>query len=108
MQLRKLDIDDLLVLSLLLAGHGQRFIAAEMGLSQPAISQRIIKINGSFEFKVYTRITREGRLTPAGVLFATRAKESLKLLTDAAPYTFSLGRGKMLLDLVFKKLPGES
>ena len=103
MQLRKLDIDDLLILSLLLAGYEQKYIAAEMGMTQPAISQRLFKINTAFEVKLYTRISREGRLTAEGRQFASKAKDSLKLLTETSPYSFSEGRGKMLINLIFEK-----
>jgi hypothetical protein len=103
MQLRKLDIDDLIILSLLLAGYEQKYIAAEMGITQPAISQRLFKINTAFEVKIYSRITREGKLTVEGRQFASKAKDSLKLLTETSPYAFSEGRGKMLIDLIFEK-----
>ncbi len=81
--LRRLDFDDLWLLSLLLEGRTLVSIAALMKVSQPAISQRLRKVEQVFLNTVCIQKGRRLILTDEGVALAERAKAALKLLQDS-------------------------
>lgn len=78
--LRLLDIDDLYLLSHL--GKGLRLIdvAKRLRLSQPAITQRVHKIEGAFGIDLIDRSFRGTKLTDKGGQFCHRASVALAVL----------------------------
>lgn len=57
--------------------------AAELGLTQPALSRSIAKLEAELGQPLLERQTRRVRLTDAGRLFESRAREILALVDDA-------------------------
>lgn len=78
--LRSFDFDDLLILYNL--GRGQSISATgrELGLTQPAITQRLQKLESIFGVKVCERRGAKAELTEAGAVFAGHAIEAIELL----------------------------
>lgn len=79
-RLRHLDVDDLYLLSYL--GDGKRLAdaARSLSLSQPAITQRIHKIEQALGFDVLERASRITRLTEQGLYVCRRASEAVSYL----------------------------
>jgi DNA-binding transcriptional LysR family regulator len=94
-RLRHLDADDLYLLAYL--GDGRRLAdaARALRLSQPAITQRIHKIESALGFDVLEPNVRVTRLTEQGVFVCYQASLALKQLEDIflamAPKTKVLG-----------------
>ena len=78
--LRLLGVDDLLLLRLLLEGASVTAAATRLGLTQPAASHRIRKIEGVFGFRLAQRAGRSVRLTAEGHALASRADAAVRLL----------------------------
>lgn len=79
-ELRRLDFDDLWLLQELLEGKTLTAIAVEMNISQPAISQRLRKIEDVFATPLLKQQGRRLGLTEDGVSIATKASGALKLM----------------------------
>jgi DNA-binding transcriptional LysR family regulator len=79
-RLRNLDIDDLYLLSFL--GDGKRLTdaARALRLSQPAITQRIHKIENSLKIDILERSARATRLTEQGLHVCRRSIEAISFL----------------------------
>ena len=94
-RLRLLDFDDLFVLRYLAEGHTIAMIAVSLGLSQPAISQRMRKIERAFDTPVVRRAGRGVQLTPEGLVICAQATEALvvmhNLTADAQLITLTIG-----------------
>ena len=75
MLFRKLDIDDLIILSMLLKGCTKIKIAKRLSLTPPAISLRVRK----YLFKD-EGFFNEGLLTDRGKEFARKAESALRIL----------------------------
>lgn len=94
-RLRLLNLDDLLLLQHLLAGLTVTAAASELGLTQPAVTQRVRKIEGVFGSALLRRVGRRARLTEAGVAIGEKARAALSLLRDVtdapAPTAISVG-----------------
>jgi len=78
--LRFLDIDDLIVLSMKLEGHGIYAIALRLGLSQAAVSLRNKKIEGHLGPGIFVRRGRNSFLTPKGTRLAKCCRYALRSL----------------------------
>lgn len=79
--LRRLDIDDLIILRCFGLGLvNLSKLGPQIGLSQPAISQRIRKIEAAFGAKVVERDGRGIDLTPFGENLCAKAKIALDAL----------------------------
>lgn len=79
-ELRRLDFDDLWLLQELLGGKTLTAAAQEMNISQPAISQRLRKIEEVFATPMLKQVGRRIALTEDGVSIATKAVSALKLM----------------------------
>lgn len=79
--LRHLNLDDLFLLRMLLEGGTLTATAAQLGLTQPAVTQRIRKIERVFERKLFARSGRGVRLTSEGHAVCNAAAASLALLS---------------------------
>jgi DNA-binding transcriptional LysR family regulator len=83
-RLRLLDFDDLFLLSHLLEGHTIAATAKQLGLTQPAITQRVRKIERVFAEPILEKVGRHVRLTKEGRAVCLRATDALQLMRDAA------------------------
>ena len=82
-----MDIDDLLLLTLLGAGFGVTKTAKKLGVAQPAISQRLRKLEAIFNGKIIIKKRREIELTALGVELSDGARNSLLVLMRSIPYS---------------------
>lgn len=82
-RLRLLDVDDLIVLSRLLTGDDVTKTARFLGLTQPAISQRIRKMEGVFEVTLVERLGRKKILTEFGRAAAEVSEKVLWILENS-------------------------
>jgi DNA-binding transcriptional LysR family regulator len=93
--LRHLDFDDLFLLSHLLSGKTIAATARQLGLTQPAVTQRVRKIERVFEEQILQKVGRHVRLTREGLAICHRAGEALKLMRDVSAFnqkgTISVG-----------------
>jgi len=107
--LRLLNFDDLLILRHLLAGATITATAAEMGLTQPAVTQRLRKMEGVFGGPILRKVGRRSRLTEAGVALGEKARAALSLMqdvgTEPAPQALTVGtRSEVGLSWLFPAL----
>jgi len=84
--LRHLDFDDLFLLSHLLSGKTIAATARQLGLTQPAVTQRVRKIERAFEEQILQKVGRHVRLTHEGLAICQRAAEALKLMRDVSAF----------------------
>lgn len=103
MILRGLDIDDLLVLSMLLDQYTITQIAQNVHLTQPAITQRLSKMRRILGFAVTIRAGRNIVLTQAGLPVALAARECLIILLRSLPDGLGDWRRHVLVDYVLSK-----
>lgn len=80
-RLRMLDIDDLILLEHLLEGGRPSTGAALLGLTPPAVSHRLRKIENVFEIKLFDRRGSRICLNQEGRLLSERARNALKVMT---------------------------
>jgi DNA-binding transcriptional LysR family regulator len=83
-RLRLLDFDDLFLLKTLLTGATIADTARQLGLTQPAITQRVRKIERVFADALLQKVGRHVRLTAAGRAICQRAAEALSLMDHVA------------------------
>ena len=74
---RSLDFDDLLLLKHLLEGESLTSIARNLCVTQPAISQRMRKLEWIYGIEILERFGRSVRLTGTGRAICTRAAAAL-------------------------------
>lgn len=79
-KLRLLDFDDLLILRDLLRGETLSSAAKSLGLTQPAVTQRIRKIESLLNFQLLEKHGRQARLTHIGERFARKVIPILEQL----------------------------
>ncbi len=79
-RLRMLDIDDLILLQHLLKGGRPSTGAALLGLTPPAVSHRLRKIEDVFEIKLFDRIGSKLSLNLAGRALSEKADRALCLM----------------------------
>lgn len=79
-RLRLLDFDDLFLLGHLLEGHTIAATAKLLGLTQPAITQRVRKIERVFEEPILQKAGRHVKLTPEGHAVCVKAADALALM----------------------------
>lgn len=85
MSLRKLDIDDFLIMSLLAKRHSVTKTAKLLHLTQPAISQRIKKIEEVFETKLLDKRHKIAVLTAEAENIAYSLLCGLELISATMP-----------------------
>lgn len=83
-KLRFLNFDDLFLLQLLLDGSTVTATAQRLGLTQPAVTQRLRKIEGIFGCKLMQRAGRRVRLTDEGRALCERASGAINLMGEVA------------------------
>ena len=76
-RLRMLDIDDLILLQHLLNGGRPSTGAALLGLTPPAVSHRLRKIEDVFEIKLFERKGSRLNLNPDGKALSEKADRAL-------------------------------
>jgi DNA-binding transcriptional LysR family regulator len=103
MILRGLDIDDLLILSLLIDEISVTEIGDKLNLTQPAITQRLGKMRRLLGFAITIRIGRSVRLTSHGLPVAMAAREALIILLRSLPDGFSDWRRNVLVHYILSK-----
>jgi len=86
--LRLLDFDDLYLLRHLLDGLTVAATARKLGLTQPAITQRIRKIERVFEDSIIRKVGRHIQLTPLGEFICAKAADALVVMQDVVSKTF--------------------
>jgi len=85
-QLRFLSVDDLLILMhLSQSGLSVTEVAAKLKLTQPAVTQRIRKMEDAFGQKIIERKGRGVQLTHFGIEQAERATAALAALHGTSP-----------------------
>jgi DNA-binding transcriptional LysR family regulator len=68
--------------------------AKQLGIAQPPLSQQIKKLEKLLGHPLFVRSTRGVRLTPAGTMLATRARDTLNKINDDLAQVRRLGRGE--------------
>jgi DNA-binding transcriptional LysR family regulator len=91
--LRFLSFDDLFLLSYLKEGFTVTECAGHLGLTQPAVSQRVRKLEQVFLFPLLKKQGRKSILTEEGMHLASRAKDAIALL---APLSKTADRGQTI------------
>lgn len=81
-KLRLLDFDDLLILRYLLQGETLSASARLLGLTQPAVTQRVRKIESVVGIHLLEKHGRHARLTPFGERIARKMRDVLDLLEE--------------------------
>jgi DNA-binding transcriptional LysR family regulator len=96
-RLRLLDFDDLFLLEHLLTGQTIAATAKRLGLTQPAITQRVRKIERVFGEAILQKVGRHVKLTLAGRAVCTKAASALAIMGEeefeekSASTTLTLG-----------------
>jgi DNA-binding transcriptional LysR family regulator len=94
-RLRLLDFDDLFLLGHLLEGNTIAATAKLLGLTQPAITQRVRKIERVFEEPILQKAGRHVKLTPGGHAVCVKAADALALMravtTEPAKSSLQVG-----------------
>lgn len=83
-KLRFLNFDDLFLLQLLLDGSTITATAQRLGLTQPAVTQRLRKIENIFGCRLMQRAGRRVRLTEEGRALCNRASGAISLMGEVA------------------------
>lgn len=86
-ELRLLDVDDLVLLRHLLDGTTVTAAALRLGLTQPAVTQRLRKIERVFGRPILERVGRRAQLSRDGRAIAEQAAAALSLLGAVRPGT---------------------
>ena len=81
-KLRMLDIDDLILLQHLLYGGRPSTGATLLGLTPPAISHRLRKIEDVFSIKLFSRQGTRLHLNTEGRAISERADKALALMAE--------------------------
>lgn len=76
-RLRHLDVDDIYLLMLLGEGKKLADVARALSLSQPAITQRVHKIEQTLSISIMERSSRGTRLTGIGLAICRRAGDAM-------------------------------
>lgn len=86
-RLRLLDFDDLFLLRHLLDGNTIAATAKQLGLTQPAITQRVRKIERVFGEAILQKAGRHVRLTKEGRAVCVKAADALALMREVTAET---------------------
>src|SRR3569833_3292903 len=70
--------------------------AEQLHMSQPALSARVKAIERHLDVALFQRTTRSVSCTEAGARFTERAREILRLMTDAEQECRQAGHGRQL------------
>ncbi len=81
-KLRMLDIDDLILLQHLLNGGRPSTGAQVLGLTPPAVSHRLRKIEDVFQIKLFDRVGSRLNLNQAGRALSEKADRALLLMSN--------------------------
>lgn len=109
-RLRLLDFDDLFLLGHLLDGETVAATARHLGLTQPAITQRIRKIERVFGQPILQKAGRHVKLTPHGFEVCNRAADALALMrgpTTADTSILQVAALPYLADWLYQRIARE-
>lgn len=81
-KLRMLDMDDLILLQHLLQGGRPSTGAALLGLTPPAVSHRLRKIEDVFQIKLFERKGSKLNLNSEGRALSEKANRALELMIN--------------------------
>lgn len=81
-RLRMLDIDDLILLQHLLNGGRPSTGAQVLGLTPPAVSHRLRKIEDVFEIKLFDKVGSRLNLNQEGRALSEKADQALLLMSN--------------------------
>lgn len=81
-KLRMLDMDDLILLQHLLNGGRPSTGAQLLGLTPPAVSHRLRKIEDVFAIKLFDRVGSRLNLNKAGKALSEKADQALLLMCN--------------------------
>lgn len=81
-KLRMLDMDDLILLQHLLQGGRPSTGAALLGLTPPAVSHRLRKIEDVFQIKLFDRKGSRLNLNSEGRALSEKANRALELMLN--------------------------
>lgn len=81
-KLRMLDMDDLILLQHLLQGGRPSTGAALLGLTPPAVSHRLRKIEDVFQIKLFERKGSKLNLNSEGRALSEKANRALQLMIN--------------------------
>lgn len=81
-KLRMLDMDDLILLQHLLNGGRPSSGAALLGLTPPAVSHRLRKIEDVFQIKLFERKGSKLNLNNEGRALSEKANRALQLMVN--------------------------
>ena len=79
-ELRSLDFDDLYLLRHLLGGRTITSTSAEMGLTQPAVTRRLRKLERVIGGPIVEKLGRRARLTAEGLALCEKARAALSVM----------------------------
>ena len=82
--LRLLNYDDLLLLSLFQGGITQTDAARQLGLTQPAVTQRVRKMEGVFGKPLFRKVGRNVQLTLEAKELCQRASSAIDIMESSA------------------------
>lgn len=80
-ELRHLNFDDLYLLKFLSLGYSLTEVAVELNISQPAISQRLKKMESVFDMRIIRKDGRKIHLTKEGELLCRKSTEALAVMS---------------------------
>jgi len=107
--LRSLDVEDFYILALMHQGIRCGQVAKILGLSFPAISQRVKKIDLLFNKTVFERGPQRGvYLTDVGTELALKASEAIGILESVRPELASLRNPAVVLEELEDEEHGET
>jgi len=89
MRLRGLDVDDLIILTLMLDNLSVTDIGKKIYLTQPAVTMRIAKMRRFLGFSLTIKLGRHLKLTQKGLPVALAARESLIMILRSLPDALS-------------------
>jgi len=81
-RLRLMDLDDLIVLRALYNNFKVGQVAGILGVTQPAVTQRLRKLEFIFDGPIITKVGREIYLNRRGMVVCVSAVKSLEVLED--------------------------
>lgn len=102
MKLRGLDVDDFLILALLGDGYSVTKTAAHLNLTQPAVTQRIRKMENFLGFKIVYRTGRGVLVSKDAITMSIACKKALIILMHSLPNLLSNGRSNSLIDYMLR------
>lgn len=103
MSIRKLDIDDILTMALLVEGYSVTKVSNLLNLTQPAVSQRLRKIEEVFGTKLLDSTYRTAKLTPEAENIGYALVCGLELIAATLPDSLGDGWREPVINLILSE-----